>query len=165
MDRCCLINNSLGADIPMSINCVPLLVYLFSCRFRYADDDFVYNKTSHSNQLPLIYTQVYSKLTILLILNDPPCTYQWKTRDSYLITYWIRFNNCTFLLLNANMLPLLLADDILVFLFQLVRYYEDCYRRVNTHLEVDNNQHESVISYDILVAMYCCYLLFTTYFW
>jgi hypothetical protein len=27
------------------------------------------------------------------------------------------------------------------------------------------NQCESVIYYDILVAMYCCYLLFTPYFW
>ena len=51
------------------VNCVPLLVYLFSCRFRYADDYFVYNKTSYSNRLPLLYTQVYSKLNILLILS------------------------------------------------------------------------------------------------
>jgi hypothetical protein len=34
---------------------------------------------------------------------------------------------------------------------------------VNTHLEVDNGQHESVIYYEILVASYCCYLMFTTY--
>ena len=115
MGRCCLNTISLGAGITMSINCVPLLVYLFSCRFRYADDDFIFNKTSDSNHLPLIYTQVYSKLNILLILKYLPCTYKWKTSDSYLITYWVRFNNCTFLLLNANILPLLLADDIHVF--------------------------------------------------
>ena len=40
----------------MSINCVPLLVYLFSCRFRKFDDDFVFNKTNYSNHLLLIYT-------------------------------------------------------------------------------------------------------------
>jgi len=62
----------------MSINCVPLLVYLFSCRFRNVDDDFVFNKTSYSNYLLLIYTQVYLKLSILLILNDLPCTYKWN---------------------------------------------------------------------------------------
>ena len=90
---------------------------------------------------------------------------KWKTSDSYLITYWIRFNNCTFLLLNANIPPLLLADDIHVFFSQLVRHSEVCSGRVNTHLEVDNGQCESVIYYDILVAMYCCYLLFTPYFW
>ena len=28
---------------------------------------------------------------------------------------------------------------------------------MNTHLEVDNGQHESVISDEILVAIYCCY--------
>jgi hypothetical protein len=71
-------------------------------------------------------SQVYSKLNILLILKDLPCTYKWKTSDSYLITYWVRFNNCTFLLLNANILPLLLADDIHVFLSQLMRYSEVC---------------------------------------
>ena len=69
MGRCCLNTISLGAGKPMSINCVPLLVYLFSCRFRYVDDDFIFNKTSDSNHLPLIYTQVYSKLNILLILS------------------------------------------------------------------------------------------------
>jgi len=37
----CLINNILGGGIPMGINCAPILVYLFSCRFQYADDDFV----------------------------------------------------------------------------------------------------------------------------
>jgi hypothetical protein len=163
MGRCCLNTISLGGGKPMNINCVPLLVYLFSCRFRYADDDFVFNKTSDSNHLPLIYTQVYSKLNILLILRDLPCTYKWKTSDSYLITYWGRFNNCTFLLLNANILPLLLADDVHVFLSQLIPYSEVCSERVNTHLEIDDNQHESVISYDILVAMYCCYLRFTSY--
>jgi len=49
--RCCLINNSLGAGIPMGINCVTLLVHLFPYQFRYADDDFVFNKTSYSNHL------------------------------------------------------------------------------------------------------------------
>ena len=33
---------------------------------------------------------------------------------------------------------------------------------MNTHLEVDNGQHESVISYEI-VAICCCYLMHTTY--
>jgi hypothetical protein len=126
MGRCCLNTIRLGAGKPMSIHCVPLLVYLFSCRFRYADDDFVFNKTSDSNHLPLIYAQVYSKLNILLILKDLPCTYKWKTSDSYLITYWVRFNNWTFLLLNANILPLLLADDIHVSLSELIRYSEVC---------------------------------------
>ena len=37
-------NKILGAGIPMGINCVPLLVYLFSCRFRYVDDEFVLTK-------------------------------------------------------------------------------------------------------------------------
>ena len=36
-----------------------------------------------------------------------------------------------------------------VFLSQLVRYSEVCSERVNTHLEVDKGQHESVISYEI----------------
>ena len=45
----------------------------------------------------------------------------------------------------------------------LIRYSEVCSRRVNTHLEVDDSQHESVIFYDILVAIYCCYLMLTTY--
>jgi hypothetical protein len=40
-----------------------------------------------------------------------------------------------------------------VFLSQLVRHSEVCSGRVNTHLEVDNGQYESVIYYDILVAM------------
>jgi len=54
----CLINNFLGGSIPMGINCAPLFVYLFPYRFRYATD-FVFNKTSYSNHLLLIYTQVY----------------------------------------------------------------------------------------------------------
>ena len=44
-----------------------------------------------------------------------------------------------------------------VFLSQLICYSEVCSYRVNTHLEVDNGQHESVISDEILVAIYCCY--------
>jgi len=64
------------------------------------------------------------------------------------------------LLLNANILHLLLAD---VFLSQLMRYSEVCSEGVNTHLELDDSQHELIISYDILVAIYCCYLMFTTY--
>jgi len=34
-----------------------------------------------------------------------------------------------------------------VFLSQFVRYSEVCSGRVNTHIEVDNGEHESVISY------------------
>jgi hypothetical protein len=75
--RCCLINNSLRAGIPIGINCVPLLVYFFPCRFRYVDDDFVFKKTCYSNQLLLIYTQVYLKLSILLIQNDSSSIYKW----------------------------------------------------------------------------------------
>ena len=55
---------------------------------------------------------------------------------------------------GPNTLPY--ADDIHVFLSQLIRYSEVCSDRVNTHLEVDDSQHESVISYEILVAIYCC---------
>jgi len=80
----------------------------------------------------------------------------WKTRDSYLIISLVRFNNCTFLLLNANIQPLLLVDDIHVFLSQLICYSEVCSGRVNTNLELGDSQHESVISYEILVAIYCC---------
>jgi hypothetical protein len=63
----------------------------------------------------------------------------------------------------ANILPLLLADDIHVSLSQLMRYSEVSSERVNTHLEVDDSKPESVISYDILVAIYCCCLMSTTY--
>ena len=163
MGRCFLNTISLGAGIPMSINCVPLLVYFFSCRFRYADDYFIFNKTSDSNQLPLIYNVCPSLLEIKHTTDPERSALYIQTSDSYLITYWVRFNNCTFLLLNANILPLPLADDIHVFLFQLMRYSEVCSERVNTHLEVDDSQHESVISYDILVASYCCCLMSTTY--
>jgi hypothetical protein len=48
-------------------------------------------------------------------------------------------------------------------LSQLIRYSEVCSGRVNTHLEVDNGQHESVISYGLLVTIYCCYIMLTTY--
>ena len=34
---------------------------------------------------------------------------------------------------------------------------------MNTYLEVDNGQHESLISYEILAAIYCCYLMLTKY--
>ena len=72
-------NKFLRGGIPIAINCVPLLVYLFSCRFRNVDDDFVFNKTCYSNHCTLnIYYQVYSKLNILLILKVLPCTYKWK---------------------------------------------------------------------------------------
>jgi len=67
--------------------------------------------------------------------------------------------------LNANILPLLPAEDRHVFLSQLVRYSEVCSERVNTHVEVDNGQHESVISYEILVAISYCFIMLTTYFW
>ena len=48
-------NKILGGGIPIAINCVPLLVYLFSRRFRNVDDDFVFNKTCYGNHLLIIY--------------------------------------------------------------------------------------------------------------
>jgi hypothetical protein len=54
----CLINNGLGGGIPMGINCTALPVYLFPYRLRYVNDDFVFKKSSFSDHLLLIYTQV-----------------------------------------------------------------------------------------------------------
>ena len=70
----------------MSINCVPLLVYLFSCRFRTFDDDFVFNKTNYSNHLLLIYTPSLLEIKHSTDTERFVLYIQMEIWESYLIT-------------------------------------------------------------------------------